>query len=153
MAVRPRGAGFTASGSRSRSFVASVTKATKGAKVDLAKVFKMSVQQVAMESRIPIAKGGNMPVKTGNLRRSQTASLKEMPTVADGKTKFNNDGGTNVAAVIFNAEPGDKIYIAFRAIYARVQEARYGFVGLTAQRWSQIVRENITLLKGKSRNR
>jgi hypothetical protein len=110
-------------------------------------VWKTAVQKVAMESRIPIAKGGNMPVVTGNLRRSQAASTVEMPTVASGKAKFNNDGGQNVAAVILNASLGDKIYIAFRAIYARVQENRYGFVLLTAQRWKSIVRESIQELK------
>lgn len=152
MAIRTRGAGFSVRATK-KDFVGNITKFTKGNQKLAEAVWKTSTQKVATRSRIPIDKGGYMPVKTGNLRRSQAASTTEMPQPAGPKTKFANDGASNVAAVILNAKMGDRIYIGFRAIYARIQEARNGFVSLTAQAWPKIVAESIRELRAAVRGR
>lgn len=83
---------------------------------------------------------GNMPVITGNLRRSLLASTSGMPEVREG-AKFE-DPFNDIKLTIAGAEPGQTIYLGFQAAYAGFQESRYAFVRLTAQRWAQIVSES-----------
>lgn len=114
-------------------------------------VFQTATQDAVNEMRTPKGAGGNMPVLTGNLRRSLMASTSEMPSIAEGPF-FNPEA--QIALVIANAQIGDKIYLGFQAVYAARME--YGFVGpdslgrvynqkgngfvrLTMQRWPQIV--------------
>lgn len=114
-------------------------------------VLQTAAQTVANEVRTPVAEGGRMPIKTGNLRRSLMASTSTMPTMVEGKQTFS-DGG--VELVIAGAELGGIIYLGFQAAYALRLEYGFvgedslgrvynqtgmGFVAATAQRWEQIV--------------
>lgn len=118
-----------------------------------AAVFKDAAQTVANEVRTPLGAGGNMPIDTGNLRRSLTASRDVMPSIKVGADTFA-DGSSDISLTIAGANLGDTIYIGFQAAYAR--RVNYGFTGvdslgrkynqagrhfveLTAQRWPQIV--------------
>lgn len=124
-------------------------------------VFKTAAQDLANEVRVPKGAGGNMPVLTGNLRRSLMASLTEMPSVKDGPF-FNPDD--QITLTIAGAKVGDTIYMGFQAIYARRME--YGFVGedslgrhynqkgngfvrLAAMNWPSIVRNAAQRIKAK----
>ncbi|QJS27471.1 hypothetical protein [Rhizobium ruizarguesonis] len=114
-------------------------------------VFQTAAQEVANEVRTPVAEGGRMPLKTGNLRRSLMASTADMPRIQEGKTTFSDSG---IEMVIAGAELGSTIYLGFQAAYARrlemgfvgadslgrlYNQTGYGFVAATAQRWPQIV--------------
>lgn len=116
-------------------------------------IYQTAAQTVANEVRNPLAEGGRMPVKTGNLRRSLMASTSEMPTIKPEQTTFSDSG---VDMVIAGAELGGAVYLGFQAAYAarmnygfvgtdslgRVyNQAGYGFVDAVAQRWPQIVAE------------
>lgn len=114
-------------------------------------IFQTAAQTVANEVRNPVAEGGRMPVKTGNLRRSLMASTSAMPTVKPEKQTFTDSG---IEMVIAGAGLGSTVYLGFQAAYAarlnygfvgedslgRVyNQAGYGFVDAVAQRWPQIV--------------
>lgn len=116
-------------------------------------VYQTAAQTVANEVRTPVAEGGRMPIKTGNLRRSLMASTSSMPTIVEGKQQFTDSG---LELVIAGAQLGGTIYLGFQAAYAArmnygfvgedslgrtYNQTGYGFVDAVAQRWAEIVRE------------
>jgi len=146
-----------------KAFTAKVTKWARGNQGRLTAVFRDSAQTVANEVRKDKGHGGNMPVDTGNLRRSLIISTVEMPTINTNAKDFK-DRSDNIKLTIAKANIGQTIYLGFQAVYARRME--YGFVGedslgrtynqkgngfvrLTAQRWPQIVRESILKIKAR----
>ena len=96
----------------------------------------------------PRGSGGNMPVVTGNLRRSLAASLSGRPTIDWSKGHKFNDLA-EVENVIRAAEPGHTIFLGFRAPYAEKAEFRdgNGFWRLTVQKWPRIVEEAVKRVK------
>lgn len=101
----------------------------------------------------PVARGGNMPVITGNLRRSRLASTSAMPQ-AGGK-EFKNDPGGQIIGVIANLQIGQKFYYGFQAIYARRVEEIRGFLRLGLQNFQEIAdnaaKKVRTRVEGRSR--
>ncbi|MCC7253186.1 MAG: hypothetical protein IT540_15085 [Hyphomicrobium sp.] len=85
-------------------------------------VFRDAAQTVANEVRRPVAAGGNMPVKTGNLRRSLMASTSAMPLVRTGDDQVFSDNEEQINLVIAGANIGQTIYLGFQANYARHME-------------------------------
>jgi len=53
----------------------------------------------------------------------------------------------NAKLVIAKAKIGETIYLGFQANYAGIQEAKNGFVRLTAQRWPAIVKASSAKIK------
>jgi hypothetical protein len=128
------------------TFSASVSAWVRKSEARLTAVFRDSAQTVANEVRISKGNGGNMPVVTGNLRRSLMASTAEMPKMrGDNKVKFDKE--PPITLVIAGARLGETINLGFQAVYSGVQEHRHGFVRLTAQRWPQIVRASGAKIK------
>lgn len=139
--------------SEGQSFAAQVS-AWASAEIERAEaVYQTAAQTVANEVRTPVAAGGRMPVKTGNLRRSLMASTSSMPTIIEGKQEFSD---SPIELVIAGAELGGTIWLGFQASYAARREFGFvgtdslgrmynetgmGFVSATAQRWPQIVQE------------
>lgn len=124
-------------------------------------IYQTAAQTVANEVRNPLAEGGRMPVKTGNLRRSLMASTSEMPSIKPEQTSFSDSG---IEMVIAGAELGGAVYLGFQAAYAprmnygfvgedslgRVyNQAGFGFVDAVAQRWPQIVAEAETKVRSR----
>ena len=144
-----------------QSFAAQVS-AWASAEMERAEaVFQTAAQTVANEVRTPVAAGGRMPVKTGNLRRSLMASTSSMPTIVEGKQEFSE---SPVELVIAGAELGGTIYLGFQAAYAArmnygfvgqdslgrsYNQAGFGFVDAVAQRWPQIAAEAETTVQGR----
>jgi len=131
------------------TFAAAVNAWTKKSEARMNAVFRDSVQRLANEVRVPIAAGGHMPVKTGNLRRSLLASTAQMPGLGAEKATYS-DGSAQISATIAGARLGQTIYLGFQANYAPYMENRYQFVGLAAQRWQQIVRESMADLQRRA---
>lgn len=134
-------------------FSAQVANWTKKTKTAQEHIFRMSVQKLADEILLPKERGGNMPVDTGNLRRSLLASTSAMPAIRTGAETFADNAG-QIALVIAGASANDTLYLGFQAVYARRME--YGFIGedslgrnynqagnnfvsLAVQKWQQIV--------------
>lgn len=135
------------------SFAAQVSEWAKAETEREEAVFRTAAQEVANDVRTPVAEGGRMPLKTGNLRRSLMASTADMPTIKEGKTEFQDSG---IELVIAGAQLGETIFLGFQASYAARREFGFvgtdslgrmynetgmGFVSATAQRWPQIVQE------------
>lgn len=116
----------------------------------MAAVKNESVRRTIEFMQTPVAKGGNMPVKTGFLRASLKATIgqAQFATMENpgGDRTFSYDGG-EVALIIAGAAIEQPIEAVYTAVYARV--ANYGgenraprlFVDLAAQRWTQTVAE------------
>lgn len=135
------------------NFTAQVKGWTEKAKRNPTLVFKQAAQNLVDEVLKPKQQGGNMPVDTGNLRRSLMASTSRMPVVESGRSEFPDNGG-QINLTIAGATERDTIYFGFQAAYAMRME--YGFtgqdslgrnynqtgnrfVGLAVDRWQQIV--------------
>jgi len=97
---------------------------------------RTALQDLDKEIATPVAKGGNMPVITGNLRRSRLASTDSMPGL--GGREFKADPGAQIAGVLANLKLGQKFFYGFQAIYARRVEEIRGFLRLAIQRWPMI---------------
>ncbi|MGR9253287.1 hypothetical protein [Rhizobium leguminosarum] len=143
------------------SFAAQVSEWAKSEMERSKAVFQTAAQEVANEVRTPVAEGGRMPLKTGNLRRSLMASTADMPRIQEGKTTFSDSG---IEMVIAGAELGSTIYLGFQAAYAArmnygfvgtdslgrtFNQTGYGFVDAVAQRWPQIVAQAETKVRDR----
>ncbi|WEA24027.1 hypothetical protein [Rhizobium binxianense] len=143
------------------SFAAQVSEWAKSEMERSEAVFQTAAQEVANEVRTPVAEGGRMPLKTGNLRRSLMASTSDMPRIQEGKATFSDSG---IEMVIAGAELGSTIYLGFQAAYAArmnygfvgtdslgrtYNQVGYGFVDAVAQRWPQIVTAAEAKVRGR----
>lgn len=129
-----------------QDFAAQVSAFVAATKARQIAVFRESAERVIEVMQTPVAAGGAMPIDTGFLRASLQIT-KDAPTPA---AKANPGGAHAYTAgmaslVILSAEPGETIYACYGANYAAaVNFGRSGkpgrqFVGLAAQRWTQIV--------------
>ncbi|MBZ5761587.1 hypothetical protein LAV84_18265 [Rhizobium sp. VS19-DR104.2] len=143
------------------SFAASISEWAKNELGAAEAIFQLAAQTVANEVKKPLADGGSMPIKTGNLRRSLMASTAEMPTVKTDQTTFTDSG---IELVIAGAELGSTVFLGFQAAYAarmnygfvgtdslgRVyNQTGYAFVDKVAQRWPTIVKEAETAVRAR----
>jgi hypothetical protein len=123
-------------------------------KVDglLEAVFRKATEDLFNEIRMPVAKGGNMPVDTGFLRNSFVVTLNASST----SITFKDDGISIEApykVVIDGASIEDTIYGTFTANYAGYVHYGTGgrqgrlFIDLAVQRWQQIVDDVVASLK------
>lgn len=126
-------------------------------------IFHGSAQAVFNEVRTPVAAGGRMPVKTGNLRRSFMASTAEMPSIKPEKSEFS-DLGSASELVIAGAALGSTVFIGAQAAYAArlnygfvgedslgrtYNQTGYGFIEAVSQRWPQIVAAEEAKVRGR----
>lgn len=135
------------------SFTAQVKGWTEKAKRNETLVFKQAAQTLVDAVLLTKHSGGNMPIDTGNLRRSLLASTSSMPQVKQGVQEFPDNGG-HIQLTIAGAQPTDTLYFGFQATYAMRME--YGFtgqdslgrtynqsgnrfVGLAVDRWQEFV--------------
>lgn len=136
-----------------KSFSAQVSEWVTKAEGRIEAVFKDSAQELFSIAQTPVAKGGNMPVDTGNLRNSFVSSL-------------NGQGGLTGAVsyelTIAGAKIGDTIFGGWTAAYARRIEYGFtgtdslgrafnqngrGFVRHAAEQWQDIVDRNARRLR------
>lgn len=133
------------------NFASQVSDWVAQSKVAMTGVFRESCQRITEEMQKTRAEGGNMPVDTGFLRASLTASKETMPQIQSGAKPA--DGGSYaydpgpVSLVIDTLELGDTLYEGYVANYAGY--VNYGtsktparlFVEMAAQQWPQIVKQ------------
>lgn len=107
-------------------------------------VVQESAQDLTEEVQMSRFKGGRMPVDTGFLTNSFTASINSVPSgqgIPAGQ--FNSQEWDNSAVVltISRVKLGDRLVMGFTANYAQAMEARYAFTRSAVQNWEQIVRK------------
>lgn len=105
-----------------------------------------AAQRVFDEAQRPVAKGGNMPVKTGFLRASPRATKDGSLPLIQKRPGNAEDGSYSydpaaVLAIIASSELNDVITFAYTANYARFVENKRKFVALAAQQWPRLVDE------------
>lgn len=128
-----------------KSFTASVAAFRDKTKAQMRDVFAESVQDVLEAAQRPKARGGRMPVDTGNLRNSLASGL-------NGTFGAPSDDGYIVT--LRQLEIGDIAQFAWTAPYARRMELGFfgtdslgrtyeqpgnHFVGAAAAQWPQFV--------------
>ena len=138
-------------------FSAQVSSWVRETKERQTAVFRIAVQSVADDMLTTVHNGGNMPIDTGNLRRSLRGSTSAMPSIRDGVVAFSSDGG-QIELTIAGAEITDTIYLGFQAAYGprmnygftgtdklgrKYNQAGFHFVDKAAQKWPQFVAEAI----------
>ena len=138
------------------TFTADVTKWVAETEDRTEAVFKQSAQDVIGDAQRPKAKGGRMPVVTGNLRNSHVSGL-------NGSTALT--GADSYVLTIAKAKLGDAITGGWTAAYAARIE--YGFNGTdslgrtynqapqfflrgAAQKWKQFVDKNAAKAMARS---
>lgn len=146
-----------------KAFLAKVNSDVLGTRKAMVAVFRESAQRTIALMQTPVAKGGNMPVKTGFLQASGQAVLNGAPTgLVDNPDpvsgSFAWDAGA-AALVIAGAELNDVITFAYTARYAAAQNYGSGgmrghmFVDLAAQQFpqtvEQVAREAQARIKGR----
>lgn len=128
----------------------------KDTKENILAVVQESVKDLVEEASTPIKSGGNMPVDTGFLRLSGTGSINQLPEgESEGRNRKSGETGViypsnpsgSVSAILPKLKWGDTFYYGWTAIYANVQNIRYGFLDLAVQKWSDIVANNVRRLK------
>lgn len=130
------------------SFSATVKGWASERKERMVAVRRESAQRTIEIMQTPVAKGGNMPVKSGFLRASlkATIGLSNFATIANpNATGSYAYDPAQISLVIAGADVNDPITAVYTAVYANV--ANYGgpnrearmFVDLAAQRWPGIV--------------
>lgn len=114
-------------------------------------IAKESVREVYNDVRVPVSRGGNMPVISGNLRNSIQISKTGMVSAAYVPIEGEKlpDPTSTVNAVIDNSVLGDKIFLAFTVAYAVYVNRRRAFVQLTSMKWDAIVKNKISAAKRK----
>lgn len=137
--------------SRHGEFTADVKAWVEKTEARLTAVYRTSLQDLANEVRIPTSQGGNMPVVTGNLRRSLVASNGTMPSVT-ANSNFP-DSSSQITGIIARTRPGDRFFLGFQAVYARPMERKYAFVRLASQRWPDIVKSAMVKVKERVQGR
>jgi hypothetical protein len=85
-------------------------------------VWRDAAQTVANEVRRPVSAGGNMPIDTGNLRRSLMASTAAIPEIRPTEIEGFVDNDGQITLVIAGAKLGQTIYLGFQANYAAHME-------------------------------
>lgn len=137
-----------------KTFSVSVDDFIRESQERLDAVIKQSTSDLIEEMQTPVAKGGNMPVDTGFLRNSLVVTLGS-PSSA---VKFNEGGsggglsqGYEMAIAGFGA--GETLYGVYTANYAGFVHYGVGgrqgrmWIDLAAQRWPQIVANNVNRLR------
>lgn len=104
------------------SFAEAIGKWASATEQRIEAVHKKSLEKLAFEMTRTRAEGGTLPVATGNLYRSLTASLNGMPVTSDALA-----AGSNASAVIASMRTNQPIWFGYQAAYARRQN--FGFVG------------------------
>lgn len=115
-------------------------------------VVKSAAQELAVRANMPKAKGGRLPVDTAFLRSSFAAALNEVPIGPSQQFEgVNPEWEGEITLTIANASPGDVIFIGWTAEYARIAEARDGFMKGAALQWQDIVDEQTAAAKRRFR--
>ncbi len=123
---------------------------TKKSEARMEAVFQESVQTMTFAMLTPVAKGGNLPVRTGFLINSFNAALNSIPS---GDTRapagYNRQAldATALSLVINRATIGDRIAVGSAANYAEAMEAKYGYLRLAAQNWPSHVKSATNKVK------
>lgn len=122
-------------------------------------IFKDSIQDFVEEASVPVKKGGNMPVDTGFLRLSGVGAINQIPS-GEIRGRNRNPGETGVlyqsnpsasiTPTLIKLKTDDTFYFGWTAVYANIQNMRYGFLDKTVQNWSKIVDRNKKKIKAGS---
>lgn len=137
-------------------FIAQVNNWLEDTKENITAVIQESIKDLIREATTPIDDGGKMPVRTGFLRLSGTGAINHLPE-GEGKGRdylpgetgviYPSDPSGSIMAILPKLKWGDTFYYGWTAVYANIQNIRYGFLDSATENWSTIVNNNVRRLK------
>lgn len=100
-------------------------------------VLRSALDSLTKEANLDKFGGGRLPKKTGFLQHSAAAALNSVPS---GPTRGNKStqyvfNADQVIPAIANLEIGDTFYFGWTAEYAKLMEARNGFLEGALMNW------------------
>lgn len=119
--------------------------------------FQEATKRVIFRAQTPVAEGGRMPVDFGFLRNSLRVSMDGLPSGPGDRSDAPDladpswRGEQEVVLAIAGAEPGDRIFAGWTASYARIQNARNGYLEDAALAWQGIVSDVAAEVKARVR--
>lgn len=140
-------------------FNATIDKFVAKTQENMLAVVKNSIQELVQDAQTPRSKGGKMPVDTGFLRFSGTATLNQLPSGQTlGRERLEGEEGvlseyavsnnaSYVTDIITKMKIGDTFYFGWTALYARRQEIYNGFMESAVMNWQNIVNKQIGRLR------
>lgn len=140
-------------------FDAQVEKFVLKTEAKLLTVVRFAIDDLVEEMQTPKYRGGRMPVDTGFLRKSGSASLNAIPQGEGlGRERTSSDPpfgelpeyqikGGFLGLVLANMKLGDVFYFGWTAVYARRQEVYNGFLESAAQKWQTFVNNAVKRVK------
>lgn len=112
-------------------------------------VMQTALSDLTRDSNTPKVKGGRLPVETGFLRSSAAAAINARPigdVRGDKKDVYTYDA-TQVETIIASINAGDTFYFGWTAEYARLMEARNGFLEGAVMKWQSFVDKAVSKLR------
>ena len=142
------------------TFDLKVSKVCLELKEELLGAVKNAIRNTVEEAQKPRNDGGKMPVDTGFLRWSGTASLNKVPTgLLEGRLrgkgevgvlpeyKLGNEGGKMLNTCLIDMKVGDTFYFAWTARYAYYQEMKCGFMESAVMNFGSYLDKELRRLK------
>lgn len=130
------------------TFAAQVSNWTKQTRERTNAVYRTAIDMTVDDMLTTKREGGNLPIDTGNLRRSFLLSTTGLPNLGGTAT-----GDTSL--VLSGVNYGDTVYGGFQAVYARRRNSGYNnevgdyFLDLAIAKWTQ----NVAAAERKLRTR
>lgn len=106
---------------------------------------KDAAQELSEQANESRFKGGNMPIDFGFLRNSYVGALNSIPegeSERQGNYRAADFDMTPALLAINSVKLGDRLVLGWSANYAKHMEAKYSFMRLAAQDWSQICKRS-----------
>lgn len=133
--------------SKNDAFLAKLEQWANKTEKKLTAVIQNSIEDMVEYANTPVDDGGRMPVKTGFLRQSGAGEVNQIPSGESEKEKGVTYSYKPGLSALPRFKLGDTFYYGWCAIYANVQNIRFGFKDLAVQKWPDIVANNVRRLK------
>lgn len=112
-------------------------------------VMRSALTDLTNEANTDKFDGGRLPKDTGFLQHSAGAAINARPIgeVRGDKKQSYTYNVSQVIAVLANLKIGDTFYFGWTAEYARLQEARNGFLEGALMNWQTYVNKAVSKIK------
>lgn len=112
-------------------------------------VLRLAIDETVNEAQTIRPDGGKLPFKDGFLWHSGSASLNSIPSGPTKGEKGQKYAWSDQALVttLADMEIGDIFVFGWTAVYARVQELRYGYLESAMQNWQKHVDSAVAKVK------
>lgn len=119
------------------SFTTTVDEFVVDTEEKMLAVLRTAIQSTVQEAQTTRDEGGKMPFLTGFLRSSGAAAVNQIPSgPTKGETTVTYSwNGTPLVSALAQLSLNDTFVFGWTAVYANVQNIRYGYLDAALQNW------------------